>query len=105
MDAHNWWNHSTRRDFISESEYKVLQDQYREKALGLVRSLDPAVWKKVHESLCWQASMMDKNSDLYLLLRLAKWGQREKLKGTIAGALSIRHLAEVIRRAFEEVFA
>jgi hypothetical protein len=95
----------SRRGRMSESEYRALQDQYRQKALNLVRTLDPTVWRKIHESLCWQASVMDENSKLYLLLRLAKWQQREQLKGAIAGALWIRHLAEVIRRAFEEVFA
>jgi hypothetical protein len=92
----------TRTDHMSESEYKVLQDQYRQKALNLVRTLDPTVWRKIHEALCQEASAMDENSALYLLLRLARWQQRENLKGAVAGALWIRHLAEVIRRAFEE---
>lgn len=48
---------------------------------------------------------MDKNSELYVLLRVGKWDIRKELAGKIGGALWIRHLAEVIRLAFEEVHA
>lgn len=88
---------------MSEGDYKALVDQYRRKALHLVEALDPNHWRKIHESLRVDAALMDENNELYLLLRLATWRQREKLKGRISGALWIRHVAEVIRRAFEEV--
>ena len=88
---------------ISESDYEAWLDQYRRKALHLVSTLDPSLWRETHKCLRIDAAQMDKNSELYLLLRLATWRQREKLKGPIAGALWIRHIAEVIRRAFEEV--
>jgi hypothetical protein len=48
------------------------------------------------------AALVDDNGALYLLLRLSKWERREKLKGRTAGALWIRHIAETVRRAFEE---
>lgn len=47
--------------------------------------------------------MIDDNSDLYLFLRVAAWDERKRLKGPVSCALWIRHMAEVIRRAFEEV--
>jgi hypothetical protein len=81
------------------------RDQYRQKALQLVATLDPSLWRKTHKSLRFHAARMDRNHMLYLLLRLANWKQRERLKGHVAGALWVRHIAEVIRRAFEEVHA
>jgi hypothetical protein len=44
---------------------------------------------------------MDDNSELYMLLRVAAWDARKRLTGQVSGALWIRHMAEVIRRAFE----
>ena len=88
---------------ISESDYEAQLDQYRRKALHLVSTLDPLLWREIHKCLRIDAAQMDENSELYLLLRLATWNRREQLKGHISGALWIRHIAEVIRRAFEEV--
>ena len=88
---------------VSESDFKSLLGQYREKALRLVHALNPTFWRKVHKSLRIDTAKMDDNCELYLLLRLATWKQRERLKGLISGALWIRHIAEVIRRGFEEV--
>jgi hypothetical protein len=48
---------------------------------------------------------MDNNPELYVLLRVGSWERRQKLKGGIAGALWIRHLADVLRRGFESVHA
>ncbi|MFA5824043.1 MAG: hypothetical protein WC853_13375 [Thermodesulfovibrionales bacterium] len=87
---------------MEESEHKALLDKYRQKVLPLVGSIDPALWHRVHESLRVDAAFMDGNDGLYLMLRLCNWSRREKLKGSIAGALWLRHIAEVIRRAFEE---
>lgn len=78
-------------------------NQYRQKALHLVGTLDRALWRKIHEELRFDAAWMDENAELYLLLRLATWNRRQSLKGRISGALWLRHLAEVIRRAFEDV--
>ena len=49
------------------------------------------------------AAWLDKNHELYVLLRVAGWEKRKNLQGQVSGALWIRHIAEVIRRAFEEV--
>jgi hypothetical protein len=37
-------------------------------------------------------------------LRASNWDRRERLKGDLSGALWIRHIAEVIRRGFEEAY-
>jgi hypothetical protein len=84
----------------SESDFTWRQDQYRQKVSQLVATLDSNLWRKRHESLCFEAAQIDDNGKLYLLLRLANWTQRERLKGRVALALWMRHIAEVIRRAF-----
>ncbi|HAE38244.1 MAG TPA: hypothetical protein DCG57_06335, partial [Candidatus Riflebacteria bacterium] len=55
-----------------------------------------------HEQLRLDAHSIDSNQELYLLLRIADWNSRKQLKGKVAGALWIRHIAETIRRGFEE---
>jgi hypothetical protein len=77
--------------------------EYRERMLSEVARLDPESWRQAHEQLRRSAHTFDKNGSLYLLLRLVPWHQREALTGGISLALWVRHAAEVIRRAFEEV--
>jgi hypothetical protein len=76
---------------------------YKEKITKLLLSLDPEEWKRIHERLRRQATNIDDNDDLYLLLRLSRWDRREKLKGKVALALWIRHIAEVIRLGFADI--
>lgn len=87
----------------SFEEYEEKLISYREKVLSLVRNLDPTEWYKHHENLRFQAAQMDDNSDLYILLRLSPWVKIERTTGQIGGALWIRLIAEVIRRAFRDV--
>jgi hypothetical protein len=77
---------------------------YQRKIIKLLRGLDPDVWRKRHDNLRIDAGWMDKNAELYLLLRVSSWKQREQLLGRIGGALWLRHMAEVLRRGFEEAF-
>jgi hypothetical protein len=78
--------------------------QYRAKMLAFVRTLDLKLWKRVHACLLIDASWMDRNTHLYVLLRVASWKQREALTGSLSGAMWLRHMAEVIRRGFEDGF-
>ncbi|MEZ9509551.1 hypothetical protein [Vibrio breoganii] len=84
-------------------EYEDKLANYREQVLSLVRKLDPTEWCKHHENLRFQAAEMDDNSDLYILLRLSPWIKMERTTGQIGGALWIRLIAEVLRRAFRDV--
>ena len=93
------------RDGLHENEYRDRLKEYSEIALELVRSLTPDVWAARHEAIRLAAAWMDDNSELYILLRLSGWQRREQLKGVVSGALWLRHMAEVIRRGFEEVHA
>ncbi len=88
---------------LGESEHWSRTTKYRRKAVNLVRSLDPVVWRGIHEKLRMIAAGLDPNRELYALLRVSSWREREKLRGRISGALWIRHMAEVIRRGFEEI--
>lgn len=87
----------------SDDEYETRLQNYRQKTDQLVRQLNVAEWMKYHEQLRVCAAFIDGNDDLYLLLRVSKWSNRQKLKGRIGSALWIRHMAEVLRLAFEDV--
>jgi hypothetical protein len=94
---------NTHPAHIDDGDYQARLHRYREKTAELVRKLDLEEWRKLHEELRMRAAIIDDNGPLYLLLRLSKWERREKLKGSIAGALWIRHVAETLRRAFEGI--
>ncbi len=68
-----------------------------------VETLCPEHWKANHDILRRGAASIDDNGSLYLLLRLSCWEQRQKLTGRISLALWIRHMAETIRLAFEDL--
>jgi hypothetical protein len=87
---------------LSGEEHESILSSYRSDVLEVVRRRDAKEWQRFHEELLREATWMDKNTDLYVLLRLSLWGQRERVRGRLAGALWIRHMAEVIRRGFEE---
>lgn len=90
------------RTNVGQKDRKAKATKYKRKALRLVRGLDVARWRSIHESLRISAAWLDKNTQLYVLMRLSTWEQRNSLQGRISGALWIRHMAEVIRMAFEE---
>lgn len=88
---------------ITEKEYSKKLKSYKEKVLLLVSKLDPTEWYRYHEKLRIEAAKMDDNGDLYILLRLSPWSKTKDIKGQIGGALWIRLIAEVLRRAFMDV--
>ncbi len=93
---------SSRKMGIDPEHHMTLLRNYRANVEALVQSLDRSVWKEVHLGMRLEAERTDCNGNLYLLLRVATWEQRERLRGSIGCALWIRHVAEVIRRAFED---
>jgi hypothetical protein len=90
------------RSNVGQKDRKAKATKYKRKVLKVIRGLDVARWRNIHESLRISAAWLDKNAQLYVLMRLSKWEQRERLQGRISGALWVRHMAEVIRMAFEE---
>ena len=93
---------STQMGIASDRAFQLRLERYRRRALDTVAKLDPKQWRKIHGGVRVDAGWMDRNDTLYALLRLSEWHERKDLSGVIGGALWIRHLAEVIRRGFEE---
>jgi hypothetical protein len=100
-----YWPEITYRRAIDvgEDEYLRLLGEYKGHLLPLLQQEDSNRWKSHHQSLLRIAARLDSNRELYLLLRLSGWDQRKTLTGKVSAALWIRHIAEVIRRGFEEV--
>lgn len=88
---------------LSLGEFEVQLKPYNDKVLEFIKGLDPEIWQSYHERLRIEAARLDDNHELYILLRLSPWVKRKNIKGNIGGALWLRHIAEVIRLAFEEV--
>jgi hypothetical protein len=78
--------------------------EYRSSILAFVQRIPKAMLAGAHMDLRYQASLLDDNQELYLILRASSWSRRERLKGDIGAALWIRHLAEVIRLAYDELY-
>jgi len=90
--------------FIEFNDHIKQVDSYKKKVLSLIKNLDTDVWYKHHENLRFKAAQLDDNGDIYILLRLSPWIKRERTKDQIAGALWLRHMAEILRLAFKEVY-
>ena len=88
--------------FLRFEEHKKLVESYKQKVLPLIKTLDSQEWQKKHEKIRFRAAQLDDNGDLYILLRLSPWIKRERAKGKIAGAMWLRHMAEVLRRGFKD---
>lgn len=88
----------------SWKDYFELRDKYRKEIISLVSKMDFAQLRKGHEILTKEAYFLDKNRELYLLLRCSNWSARKQIAGKIGGALWIRHVAEVFRRGVEDAF-
>ncbi|WP_157861419.1 hypothetical protein [Desulfurivibrio alkaliphilus] len=94
---------TVRSGGVDIEEHNRLLRHYQKNATVLVESLDPQEWQKAHEKVRLDAAMLDENGSLYLLLRVARWDRRKRLRGAVAAGLWFRHMAEVIRRVFESV--
>jgi hypothetical protein len=88
-----------------EGTHRAELGAYESEALEFVKQLDAREWVNIHRSIRLEAAWHDDNPELYILLRLSTWESRSKLTGRIAGSLWFRHMAEVIRRAFEEAWS
>lgn len=88
---------------LTEDEYQDRKDTYETRIREIVSKLDIAKWEELHKKLRIHAALQDDNGALYLLLRFATWQQRKRLQGHISGALWYRHIAELIRLAFEDI--
>jgi hypothetical protein len=101
-----YWQHVTRIIVGSAftMEDKPDNSSYINKVKQYVKSLCPEQWKANHDILRRRTANIDDNGSLYLLLRLSCWEEREKLARRISLTLWIRHIAEMIRLAFEKQY-
>ena len=60
--------------------------------------------EKIRKSLCIEACGLDKNTELHLLLRMAKKSFREKITDTLGSAMLFLTMAETLRLATEATF-
>jgi len=60
--------------------------------------------KQLHYDLCHHTRILDGNTDVHTILRLGNEHLRLNLEGQLGGAMLLRTMAEVLRRATEEVF-
>jgi hypothetical protein len=68
-----------------------------------LRHVPLEVIETVRNELCFEAQRLDPNRDVHLLLRLASRDLRGKLQGHLGGAMVLLTMAELIRRAVEDV--
>ncbi len=78
---------------------------YKLDVFALLNQIGVEELRKAHENLRLDATTLDENGELYLLIRTSNWYKRKDLKGGIGGALWIRHMAELIRLAVKDVFS
>src|SRR6266487_530085 len=57
--------------------------------------------EEVRRQLCLDAESLDPNTNVHVMLRLAKGESRRKLEGRLGGAMHLKTMAEIFRRATE----
>jgi len=89
--------------FQGKEERSPLVARHHVRIKDLLQALNVDYWEKRHKRLREVASALDDNDDVYMLLRLSPWQKRQQVRGALGAALWIRHIAEVLRRGFEEM--
>lgn len=92
----------TKSTFVRSADFEARRMRHRHRVQEFMTQLDLSNWERRHEKLRLVAAAMDENDDVYLLLRVAPWSKRQRVTGRLGGALWVRHIAEVLRLAFEE---
>jgi hypothetical protein len=86
---------------IEEEAFASAVAHYRESLRGLYDSIGNREIRDAHAELCRTAETIDRNGEVHTLLRLGSEDLRMRLRGAVGGALLIKSMAEVIRRAVE----
>jgi hypothetical protein len=72
-------------------------------SLSSIRNIDN--WRmQIRQELCFSTQMLDRNRWIHTLLCLGDSKLRLELEGNLGGALLLRTMAEMLRRATEEAF-
>lgn len=61
--------------------------------------------ERIRQNLCIDVELLDPNTDVHTMLRLTRGETRLELEGRIGGAMYIRTMAEMLRRAAEQVYS
>lgn len=80
-------------------------DQWRVMLQDLFKAIGIARINEIRSQLGRDAEMVDNNHSLQVLIRLMSAHERRKLRGDIGLTMQMLTMAELIRRAAEEVFA
>lgn len=102
------WVPDDDSDTMMNASFKELRaeiDQHWDEVANHYRTLDVDRLKQLHQDLCVQTQMIDKNREVHTLLRLGKSKLRLELEGQLGGAMLLLTMAEVLRRATEKIFS
>lgn len=91
----------------SDEEERALGERfeaYRASILKIARRIPKARVAQAHINLRHEAALLDGNHELYLVLRAASWRKRERVEGHLGCAMWLRHIAEVLRHGFDELY-
>lgn len=88
-----------------ETLYKQIAAHWKCVETSYQRFLTIDRLKAIHQDLCVATQMLDRNRAVHTLLCLGQGEERLHLEGRLGGALLLRTMAEMIRRAAEEVYA
>jgi hypothetical protein len=81
-----------------------LMDEHRKSVAELYQKIGIDRLKAIHQDLCYATQTLDPNEEIHTLLCLGQGDLRLKLEGRLGGAIFLRTMAEIVRRASEDAF-
>jgi hypothetical protein len=78
--------------------------KYKDMALAVLERIPKATVATAHMELRHEAAKLDDNHELYLILRATNWQKRERIEGQLGCAMWLRHIAEVLRHGYDELY-
>jgi len=98
-------NHGRAIDEQYMTKTRQVVDRYWTQDVQILyQSIGTSVLESIHQELCVATQMLDPNRWIHTLLCLGKSQLRVELEGNLGGALVLRTMAEMIRRATEKAF-
>lgn len=89
---------------IGEAETKAVIKRMTPTVHDVIRNMGHEFCEELHQELCADTQEIDDNRGVHTLLRLGSSRSRDRLSGKLAGAMLVRTMAELLRRATEDVF-
>lgn len=88
----------------AEEIHNHIEDYWRTNVQNLYHRIGMERLEEIRRDLCFDTQMLDKNRWIHTLLCLGDSNLRLELEANIGGALILRTMAEMLRRATEEAF-